>query len=69
MRLAATGRLLIATERVEDGMGKHGRNACGTCNGSGQIPQAEPEIKNGRPTGKMITRQIRCPKCGGTGMP
>lgn len=48
-------------------MGKHGRDACGTCNGSGQISQNEVEIKNGKPTGKMITRQITCPMCKGQG--
>lgn len=68
MRLAATGRLRFATGGMEGAMGKHGRDACGTCNGSGQIPQAEVEIKNGKPTGRMVTRQIRCPQCGGTGL-
>lgn len=57
----------FATGRVAS-MAKHERNACGTCNGSGQISQSEVEIRGGKPTGKMVQRQIRCPQCGGTGL-
>lgn len=49
-------------------MGKHERDACGTCNGSRQIMQSEIEIKNGKPTGRMVQKPVRCPQCGGTGL-
>lgn len=48
-------------------MGKHGRNACGTCNGAGQITQSEIEVKGGKPTGRMVQKPVTCPQCGGTG--
>lgn len=52
---------------MEDRMGKHDLGKCGTCNGARTIPQSEVEVKNGKPTGKMVTRQITCPQCKGSG--
>jgi DnaJ-class molecular chaperone len=48
-------------------MGRHERDACGTCNGQGRISQNEIEYKNGKATGRMIQKMVTCPQCKGSG--